>query len=349
DAQYASHDSVMLVSFRKQMFDETAVSLCVPVDGHRDFLANHAVLADDHRFRVTGHLICVLDLASGIVQHIECHSHVLHESANGGLCTRIVDAHSDHMQAPRSVCLVQALDARHLDPAWLAPCRPDVDQNNLALVVRERFQFGRRVERHRMKIGSSRAGAKRRELGSEGARNRESDRGHRNEHDCNYAQLSAACHASSVAAAFSSQISADGVDAEKIALPATNVSAPARRHCRIVSRATPPSTSRSASERDSSSRRRARRILSIDAGMNACPPNPGLTVMTSRRSMSSVTSRTESSEVAGLMATPARQPSDLMWDRWRWRCTVASAWIVSPVAPARAKSSKYDSGWITIR
>src|SRR6185437_13295147 len=331
------------------MFAETAVSLCVPVDGHRNFLANHAVLADDHGFRVTGHLICVLDLASGIVQHVECHSHVPYERANGWLGTRIVDADRDHTQALGSVCLVQALDARHLDPAWLAPCRPDIDQHDLALVVGDGFRFGRRVERHCMKVGSSRAGAKRSEFGPERACNRESDRGHRNEHYCNDPQLSAAGHASSVAAALSSPISADGLDAEKIALPATNVSAPARRHCRIVSRATPPSTSRSASERDSSSSRRARRILSIDAGMNACPPNPGLTVITSRRSMSSVTSRTESSEVAGLIATPALQPSDLIWDRWRWRCTVASAWIVSPVAPARAKSSKYDSGWITIR
>jgi hypothetical protein len=42
--------------------------------------------------------------------------------------------------------------------------------------------------------------------------------------------------------------------------------------------------------------------------MNACPPQPGLTVMQSRMSSSSIAAVTASAGVAGLMASPARQP-----------------------------------------
>jgi hypothetical protein len=108
----------------------------------------------------------------------------------------------------------------------------------------------------------------------------------------------------------------------------------------MVSRLMPPSTSSAAVARAASSMRRARATLSSDDGMNCCPPKPGFTDITRRRSMSLSTSSTAESGVDGLSATPAAQPSSRMRESWRCRCGDTSAWIVSPVAPAATKSSK---------
>ena len=134
-----------------------------------------------------------------------------------------------------------------------------------------------------------------------------------------------------------------------MALPATKVSAPARQQRSIVSRLIPPSTSSAARLPTASSSRRARAILSTLRSMNDCPPKPGLTDMTSSRSRSAATSSTATSGVEGLMTTPARHPSSLIRASCRFRCGATSAWMVSPVAPALAKLSKYFSGSTTMR
>ena len=54
-------------------------------------------------------------------------------------------------------------------------------------------------------------------------------------------------------------------------------------------------------------------ILSTELGMKGWPPQPGLTVMHSTMSTTSVTSRTISTGVAGVIARPARQPASLTW------------------------------------
>ena len=60
-----------------------------------------------------------------------------------------------------------------------------------------------------------------------------------------------------------------------------------------------------------SSRAIARRasIFPIEAGMNDCPPKPGSTLITSTRSTSGRISRSTSTEVAGLIDTPAFAPA----------------------------------------
>ena len=70
-----------------------------------------------------------------------------------------------------------------------------------------------------------------------------------------------------------------------------------------VSGAMPPSTSMRMSRSPISFFTRA--ILSTVTGMNACPPKPGLTVMTRMRSSRSSTYSIALSGVAGLSATPA--------------------------------------------
>src|SRR5207253_7761502 len=105
----------------------------------------------------------------------------------------------------------------------------------------------------------------------------DSDDGAQRDHDGGEQRpLSAPCHARSAHRARSSLISAAASPAENTALPATNVSAPAFQTFWMVSRLIPPSTSRAAVLFASRSTCRARVILSNTAGMNFCPPNPGL-------------------------------------------------------------------------
>ncbi len=67
-----------------------------------------------------------------------------------------------------------------------------------------------------------------------------------------------------------------------------------------------------------------RRILSTTAGMNACPPKPGLTVISRMRSRRSSTYSITLSGVDGLSDTPARLPSARIACSERSRCGPAS-------------------------
>ena len=91
------------------------------------------------------------------------------------------------------------------------------------------------------------------------------------------------------------------------------------RTARPSSASMPPSTSRSG---PSPSSARMRRPCPASDGMNACPPQPGLTVMHS--AMSASTSASIAGGVLGQNASPARQPSS------RMRCSVRSARAASP-------------------
>src|SRR3712207_781643 len=69
---------------------------------------------------------------------------------------------------------------------------------------------------------------------------------------------------------------APGSSAPNTAEPATNSDAPASAHGPAVETSMPPSTSRAGRSPTSARRRRS---LSSECGRNACPPQPGLTVM----------------------------------------------------------------------
>ena len=118
----------------------------------------------------------------------------------------------------------------------------------------------------------------------------------------------------------------------KTALPATKTSAPALRHNRAVCGFIPPSTSNSTD-------RPAiivfiRSIFFICESMKLCPPKPGLTVITSAKSILSKTYSSTSSDVAGFKETPALIPKDFMYCNSLSKCLSASAWTVIISAPA---------------
>src|SRR6185503_2502436 len=73
---------------------------------------------------------------------------------------------------------------------------------------------------------------------------------------------------------------------ENTAVPATSASAPDWMQRRAVSGLTPPSTSRSIDRPVASIALRSAAILASWLSMNACPPKPGLTLITSTRSRS---------------------------------------------------------------
>jgi GNAT superfamily N-acetyltransferase len=114
----------------------------------------------------------------------------------------------------------------------------------------------------------------------------------------------------------------------KTAEPATSTSAPASTASRAVLVLTPPSTSRTASGAWASSIPRALAILGSIAGMKLWPEKPGLTVITSSRSMSASTYSTADSGVEGFTDTPDLLPSSRMRLSVRCRWGHASACTV---------------------
>jgi hypothetical protein len=91
--------------------------------------------------------------------------------------------------------------------------------------------------------------------------------------------------------------------------PAMRVSPPASTIRRIFVSLIPPSISRRHDGLRSSSSARARTILSSIAGMNVCPPKPGLTVISNKLPMNGTISAIVVSGVPGHRAIPAVAPS----------------------------------------
>src|SRR4030095_9705407 len=189
---------------------------------------------------------------------------------------------------------------------------PHVQEHDVALVVGECLRLCHCLDRRRPEIRRLGSDRDREELAAKKAGRCEEPTAQDEHHDADESPLLPNGHTVTPHRPRSSPIYCTGSCAEKIAFPATKVSAPARQQSPIVSRAIPPSTSRAAPLRAASSIALARRILSSIAPMNDCPPKPGFTVMTSRRSRSPATSLTISSGVDGFTATPAQQPSSLM-------------------------------------
>ena len=206
----------------------------------------------------------------------------------------VVDAHRHDLEAPAARTLVQRLDARHLDAARHAPRRPDVEQHDLALVVGERLRAP--ASPSSVTRAKSAAPSSRPSPGTARRRGSASPRASPPASTSDDAATIAHCWRRVITLtpraqrARSAPISARGSCAEKIALPATKVSAPARQHARDRLAVDAAVHLERRALRAASSIWRARAILSTDAGMNACPPKPGFTVITSSRSRSPSTS-----------------------------------------------------------
>src|SRR6267143_1928129 len=292
----------------------------IPVGGRHQLLSDHAVSPNDESLRVTGDVVRIRDSSLGVVQHLEGKPVLLHERADGGVGAGVVDAHSNNFQPLRRVRLVQRLYARHLHSTRQAPGCPHIDHEDFPAIIRESPFSRNRIECERLEVGSFAAQLDGEDLLPEISGGSVRHGTHNAEHDETDRQLLPSRHTCAVQRERSSPISAFGFFAAKIALPATNVSAPASHTDLIVLRSMPPSTSRNALLPFSASISRARRTLSIEPLMNFCPPKPGFTVITRSRSRSGITSLTAVRGVAGLTTAPARQPSSRMRLSCRWRC-----------------------------
>src|SRR5262249_32394638 len=234
-----------------------------PVVRTDDFLADRSFGADEERLRISRRLERALDGVRGIMQDLEGHAEVLRVPLDGVLSHVIVDADGDDLEAFRSVLLLQPLETRDLDATWLTPGRPDVHEHHLALVVGERL-VRRGAQLFRTKVRHLRSNEDREQLVShEVRRHREPETEHE-DHRPDDRPLFPRRHTVTPQRERSARISARGSGAEKIALPATKVSAPACHTLAIVSRLIPPSTSSAAPLPSSLSINRARRILSTE-------------------------------------------------------------------------------------
>ncbi len=117
----------------------------------------------------------------------------------------------------------------------------------------------------------------------------------------------------------------------------------------IVSRFTPPSTAIGSERPLRSVSSRSHASLGSTSRMNACPPKPGWTVITSSRSTASRNGSTASAGVSGLMAIPACRPAWRIAPMTRAASSSASTWKTIRSLPARAKRSTYWSGALIIR
>ena len=83
--------------------------------------------------------------------------------------------------------------------------------------------------------------------------------------------------------------------------------------------------------------------------INDCPPNPGLTLITSIKSSFSNKNSNPERDVPGFIETPALHPKSLILVKVLSRCGVTSLWTVIISTPAATYSSNKSSGLATIK
>src|SRR4029077_14003827 len=317
--------------------DQGFVHRTIPLRGADHFLDDHPVAIDHPALGHAGRLIGLLDGGRLVVQDVEAEPQLARERHDHGIVL-LVDAHRHYPEiaAPPEPA-IQALHRRHLHATRQAPGGPNVEQHDLATVVGERRgASGPQV--FGVKRGCGGAHPQQVDLGRDfdgegGAEHQRHDDADRDR------PLARRRHTVTRQRRRRSRTSRAGSPLVKIALPATNVSAPAACAAAMVWDVIPPSTSRKARDPCAASSSRARRILSFEAGRYVCPPNPGFTVMMSTRSTSATTSSASCSGVAGLSATPASIPLLRAAASSRCTCSVASGWKVKTDAPAAANDS----------
>src|SRR2546423_3174 len=131
--------AMLLGSLAQQAIDERSCVGRIPIRGLHQLFSDDAVAPDDERLRIAGNVVRFGDLPPGIVENLEGQPVLAGERPDRRLGSRIVDAYCYDLQPLRPVSFVQRLDARHLHPTRQAPCRPDVDHEDLAAVIGERF------------------------------------------------------------------------------------------------------------------------------------------------------------------------------------------------------------------
>src|SRR6185312_670359 len=121
----------------EELRDERAVALRAPIRGADPLLADRSFAADHERLGVARRLVRVVDGVRRVVQDLECHTVVLRERADRVLAHALVGADGDELESLGAVILVQPLEARQFLAAGNAVGRPDVEDDDLSLVVSE--------------------------------------------------------------------------------------------------------------------------------------------------------------------------------------------------------------------
>src|SRR5688500_1621915 len=151
----SENSSQLLRLLRQQSLDQRAVLRRIPVVSAEQLFADYPIAADDYGFGIAGRLVVATDLAElslWIAKYLERETEVLREAQHRRIGPGIVNADGDDLESLRAEVLVKLLDARHLDPTRCAPRRPQVDHQDLAAVVIERFLAGRVAERDRQSV-----------------------------------------------------------------------------------------------------------------------------------------------------------------------------------------------------
>src|SRR5581483_1857549 len=292
------------------------VTLRVPIGGSDDLLADDSIASDDEGLRHAGGLVLLRDAVRRVTENRERQAALAREGANGRIRRLGVDTHGDDFEPLWAKVMIQPLNRRHFDDTRGAPSGPDVEQYHGAPVLVQPLGSPISIHTQCSKIRSFGTETHQKKFVAVPVEQRERRERQNPDSDTDHCPLLPSGHVKtsvpSLARRRSSPISARGSAAANTACPATNVSAPARKHVPIVSRLIPPSTSSTARLLVRVMSSRVRRILSIECAMNCCPPNPGFTVITRTVSTSGTMSTRASTGVAGLMTTPAAQPSSLI-------------------------------------
>src|SRR3989441_2572759 len=300
--------------------DEGLVHRAVPLGGADDLLDEPPIAVDHEALRHAGRLIGLLDRPRTVVKDLEGQAELLGEPAHQrGIV--LVDADGHEPEVGAGELPLQPLQGRHLDATGRAPGRPDVEQQDLAAIVGQGGRpAGGQVDG--LELGGARADADEVDLGAQlqGEHDAE-DGGRRDPRDD--APLLAGGHTVTRQRRRSSLTSRGGARLLEMALPATDVAAPAASAAPVVARLIPPSTPRNPRRPPPTSNARARWIFSFAAGRYVCPPKPGFTVITRNRSKSPTTSSASASGDPGLSSRPASRP----------RCRIAAScrctWVVA--------------------
>src|SRR5690349_16252436 len=225
--------------------NEVHVDRSIPLDRADDLLHDDPVPVDYKALRNSGGLVEVLNVAALILQDREGQAERPGKRRDPARVS-LVDAYRHDPEGGIRHQVVQTLDGRHLDPAGLAPRGPDVDEQHLPPVIRDRSRPARgQID-----------GVKIRRLGSDShERDLRQNLDHQRHHQNDGADGATdhppalAGHVAPPQRRRSSLTCAPGSAAPKTACPATKVSAPAWWAPAMVSGPMPPSTSREMSRR----------------------------------------------------------------------------------------------------
>src|SRR5881394_1282995 len=233
----------------QQAANQHFVAGILPISSADDALHDDARAIDQVALRYAEDVIGFADPAAGVLQDVEREAELVRKRQHlvGAFLLVLkegvsVDADRGNPKVRAGQLLVQLLHRRHLGAARWTPRRPNVDQNHLAAIVAQR---GRALGPQVGGLEGGRTGSDLDRVQLRPQLDRQRDAKDRRRHQaCNQGPLLPVRHTVTMQRRRSSWTSRPGSALAKIALPATNVSAPAWCASAIVCFVIPPSTSK---------------------------------------------------------------------------------------------------------